>query len=132
MEVLAKCLTASKFEVSTRGHNLISDQPVDNGGQDEGMTPPELLLAALASCAGYYAAQYLKTRNLSTNGLSVQVVAEKALQPARLSRFRIEVRATPLDEKNSAGLLRSVHACLVHNTLLNLPEIEVLLTPIAS
>ncbi len=129
MEITAKYLTASKFEASTRGHSLISDQPADNGGSDEGMTPPELLLAALASCAGYYAAQYLKTRNLSTDGLSVHVVAEKALQPARLARFRVEVAALPLDEKNTAGLLRSVHACLVHNTLLNLPTIEVLLRP---
>jgi organic hydroperoxide reductase OsmC/OhrA len=29
-----------------------SDQPVENGGHDEGMTPPELLLASLGSCAG--------------------------------------------------------------------------------
>lgn len=129
MEITAKYLTASKFEASTRGHSLISDQPVDNGGNDEGMTPPELLLAALATCAGYYAAQYLKTRNLSTEGLSVHVVAEKALQPARMARFQVVVSATPLDEKNTAGMLRSVHACLVHNTLLNMPEIEVVLLP---
>jgi uncharacterized OsmC-like protein len=30
---------------------------VDTGGFDEGMTPPELLLTSLGSCAGFYAAQ---------------------------------------------------------------------------
>jgi hypothetical protein len=64
---------------------------------------------------------------LSTDGLAVHVVAEKALQPARLASFRIEVETAPLSEHHGAGLLRSVHACLVHNTLVHQPSIEVVL-----
>src|ERR1035438_5447527 len=60
MEVVAQYLADSKFEVAARGHRVICDQPVDNGGSDGGMTPPEFLLASLATCAAYYAAQYLK------------------------------------------------------------------------
>lgn len=125
MEVLSRYLGGVQFSAETRGHVLLSDQPADNGGADEGMTPPELLLAALATCAGFYAAQYLRTRQLSTEGLAVKVVAEKATQPSRLGSFVVEVIAPPLDEKGQAGLLRSVHACLVHNTLVHAPSIEV-------
>jgi len=127
MEVTAKYLGGSRFDASTRGHSVVSDQPLDHQGGDLGMTPPELLLSALATCAGYYAAEYLKTRHLSTEGLAVHVVAEKALHPARLASFRIEVATEVLDDHHSAGLLRSVHACLVHNTLLHKPSIEVVL-----
>ena len=67
-----------RFEAETRGHRLISDQPISNGGQDLGMTPPELLLAALATCAGYYAVEYLKARKLPSKGVRVNVQAEKA------------------------------------------------------
>jgi len=104
---------------------VICDQPVDNGGSDAGMTPPELLLASLASCAAHYAAQYLNTRGLPAADLKVKVSAEKALQPARLASFEIEVTAPGLDERHQAGILRAAKSCLIHTTLLSGPSIEV-------
>jgi uncharacterized OsmC-like protein len=124
MEVVIQHLGKVRFEARAGSHTLISDQPAANGGDDGGMTPPELLLAALGTCAGYYAAQYLSARSLSADGLEIRVTAKKAQQPARLGSFRIEVTAPVLDEKHQAGLDRAVKACLIHNTLLRTPEIE--------
>lgn len=56
-----------------------------------GMTPPELLLASLGSCAGFYAAQYLRKHRLATSGTRVRVTADKMKDPARVENFRIEV-----------------------------------------
>lgn len=81
------------------------------------MTPPEFLLVSLGTCAGYYASQYLLTRALSTDQLTIRVSAEKASQPARLASFVIEVEAPGVDPKHRDGLLRAVKTCLVHNTL---------------
>ncbi len=125
MEVSVRYLGETKFEVAARGHRAICDQPIDNGGADEGMSPPEFLLASLATCAGYYAAQYLKTRGLPAEDLKVRVTAQKAAQPARLASFEIEVTAIDLDERHQAGILRAVKACLIHNTLLGGPSIEI-------
>lgn len=125
MEVFANYLGDSQFEVEARGHKVICDQPIDNGGYDEGMTPPEFLLASLATCAAYYAAQYLKARLLPTEALKVRVGAEKALQPARLASFQIEIFAPGLDARNQEGVLRAAKACLIHNTLLGAPALEV-------
>jgi len=124
MEVLIRHLGKVKFEANARGHRVICDQPANNGGADEGMTPPELLLASLGTCAGFYAAEYLRTRSLSAEGLEIKVSAEKAAQPARLASFRIEVITPALEEKHEAGVLRAVKGCLIHNTLVNLPEVE--------
>jgi uncharacterized OsmC-like protein len=124
MEVIVKHLGNVKFEASTRGHRAICDQPPDNGGSDQGMTPPEFLLASLGACAGFYAAQYLKVRNLPADGLQVTVHADKLLQPARVGQFRIEVFVQGLDAHHEAGILRAVKACLIHNTLLHAPAIE--------
>ena len=124
MEVVIRHLGNVKFEASTRGHSVICDQPAGNGGGDEGMTPPEFLLASLGTCAGFYAAEYLRTRSLPAEGLEVKVTGEKAQQPARLAKFRIEVTTPPLEAKHEAGVLRAVKACLVHNTLVNSPEVE--------
>lgn len=125
MYVTAEYLGGSIFEIQARGHQVISDQPIDNGGTDTGMTPPELLLASLASCAAYYAAQYLNTRQLPAAELQVRVIAEKAHKPARLGSFRIEVIVPGLDQRHQDGVVRATKTCLIHNTLLHSPDIEV-------
>lgn len=114
-----------RFEVDARGHRLLCDQPISSGGTDTGMTPPEFLLGALATCAGYYAAEYLKARGLSCRGLRVRVEAEKAANPARLGMFRIAVTTAPIEAKDRDGVLNAVKKCLIHNTLLHAPKIEI-------
>ena len=124
IEIRVQHLGNVKFEATTRGHRVICDQPAENGGADSGMTPPEFLLASLGTCAGFYAAQYLKARSLAAEGLEVLVTAEKAKQPARLGSFRIEVVAPGVAPEHEQGILRAVKACLIHNTLLHAPAIE--------
>ena len=128
MEVTIQHLGDVKFEAIARGHRVICDQPADNGGSDPGKTPPEYLLVSLGTCAGFYAAQYMKVRSLAHESLEVKVSAEKATQPARLGQFRIEVIVPGLDPQHQAGILRAVKACLIHNTLIHAPAIETVVT----
>lgn len=126
MEVKVKHLDQVKFAIQARHHTIVSDQPTDNGGADEGMTPPEFLLASLGSCAAFYAVQYLKTRNLEHHDVEVTVTAEKLRAPARLGNFVIHVSCpVVLTQEQTEGLTRSVHHCLVHSTLLTQPQIEI-------
>ena len=126
LEVTIKHLGAVQFEISARNHRIYSDQPIENGGFDEGMTPPELLLASLASCAGFYAAQYLRKFKLATEGTRVRVLADKAKDPARLDNFRIEIEIPlELTVQHRQGVERAVHHCLIHNTLLYPPKITI-------
>ncbi len=129
MEVKITHLDQVKFAIHSRSHSIICDQPAENGGTDSGMTPPEFLLASLGSCAAFYAVQYLRTRNLDDRGVEVTVTAEKLKQPARIGNFRIQVSCPViLTEEQEQGVMRSVHHCLVHNTLLNPPEINIKLS----
>jgi uncharacterized OsmC-like protein len=126
MQVQIKQIDGVRFNIDARSHAIVSDQPIENGGADTGMTPPELLLASLGSCAAYYALQYLRTRSLADSGVEVTVTAEKLRQPARLGDFHIDVVCpVSLTEDQQQGMLRSVHQCLVHNTLLSTPEIAI-------
>jgi putative redox protein len=78
MEINVEPLGSPQFQIKTRGHSIVSDQPVEQGGYDEGMTPPELFLASLGSCAGYYAAQYLRKHKLAAEGTVVRVTSRFA------------------------------------------------------
>lgn len=126
MQVEVKQLDNVKFAVHARHHTIICDQPTENGGSDEGMTPPEFLLASLGSCAVFYAVQYLKTRKLATGSVEATVFAEKLKAPARLGKFRIEVHCPiPLTGEQQLGLVRSVHGCLIQNTMRSVPDIAI-------
>jgi putative redox protein len=45
-------LGRDRFGVRIRGHELVSDQPREDGGEDTGPTPTELFIAGLAACVG--------------------------------------------------------------------------------
>jgi len=125
MEVTVEHLGSVQFDIKTRGHSLVSDQPVEHGGFDEGMTPPELLLASLGSCAGYYAAQYLRKHKLASEGTRVRVTCDKVKEPVpRMTNFVIAVE-TPVEmsKEHLRGVQEAVEHCLVHNTLLHPPKI---------
>jgi putative redox protein len=54
------------------------------------------------------------------------VTAEKLKPPARLGNFKIHVQSpAELSEEHREGLKRAVHACLVHNTLMVPPKIDI-------
>jgi len=124
MEILVEHLGGVQFEIKARQHQIVTDQPMENGGFDEGMTPLELLLASLGSCAGFYAAQYLRKNKLATEGTIVRVTAKKVKDPVRMDDFRIEVEVpAELTDKDLQGVRESIDHCLIHNTLLHPPTI---------
>ena len=126
IEVQVEHLGAVQFEIKARQHTIACDQPAENGGFDEGMTPPELMLASLGSCAAFYVAAYLRKHRLAAEGTRVRATADKKKDPARLDDFRIAVDVPAgLDAKHLAGVESAVHQCLIHNTLLNPPKIAI-------
>jgi uncharacterized OsmC-like protein len=126
LEVITNHLGAVQFEIKARGHTIYSDQPVASGGFDEGMTPPELMLASLGACAAYYAVDYLKRVKLPTPGVRVRTTAEKVLGPPRLDDIHIELECPgAVETHHQQELLEAVRRCLIHNTLLHGPRIRV-------
>jgi len=134
VEVTVEHLGMVQFQIKVRSHSIISDQPVEQGGFDEGVTPPELLLASLGSCAGYYVAQYLRKHNLGLEGTRVRVTCDKAKDPVRMDNFDIEVDVpVELSAGHRKGVLDAVEHCLVKNTLLHAPKISLHVeNPVAS
>lgn len=113
-----------KFEASTRNHTILSDQPLSNGGEDLGMTPPEWFLSSLGSCVGFYAVKYLEARHLDPSHLTIEISAEKTKEsPVRLESIRIQVLpGIALEERHCVGLTKAVDACILHNTLTHPPQ----------
>nr|MDO8133568.1 OsmC family protein [Candidatus Njordarchaeum guaymaensis] len=113
-----------KFEAECRGHRIVLDQPVDDGGSDAGMTPIELFVASLGSCIAYYAVVFCQRHKIPSDGLNVELGWEWAEDPHRVGAIDVKITLRmKLGEKEKTGLLRMVKGCTVHNTMCNLPEI---------
>lgn len=121
-------LGGKRFSTQIGNHQILTDQPNESGGEDSAPTPPDLLLASLGACTAHYAMEYLVARSLPTEGLHVQVLADKTTRPVHLDNFRILVETAPLEAKHLQGLQRAVETCLIHRTLLANPKVEIQLT----
>jgi uncharacterized OsmC-like protein len=119
-----------QFQISdTRGHCIISDQPASGGGEDKGMTPVELMNAALGACVGVYVVNFIKRRGIETQGLTIAVDWEKANDPTRVSKIKVQVDFPQGFPSNlEYSIKRVAEGCTVHNTLHGNPEIEISLS----
>ena len=126
MKVTVNHIGDVQFSMRTRSHTLYTDQPAENGGWDEAMTPPEIFLSAIGACAAFYAVAYLKKKGLPYEGTEVEISAEKLTSPARLGEIRVVVHApSELAPEHKAGVDDSVHHCVLHNTLIHPPKVTV-------
>lgn len=120
-------LGGDRFAVRIRGHELVTDQPVDAGGDDAGPTPTELFVAGLAACVAFYAGRFLRRHVDASVPISVACSYDmSADRPARVTavRLSLDVPATLPDDVRD-GLLRAAEHCTVHNSLQTPPDVRI-------
>ena len=126
MRMTVRYEQGTRFEVQSRTHRIVVDQPESEDGTDQGMTPVELFVASLTSCIAYYASTFLRRHVSDLTGLEVQSNWEYLENPHRIGamHFVILIPHT-LTESEKRGLLRTVEHCTVENTIKHNPSISV-------
>ena len=111
-------VSGQRFSIRIRSHEIFVDQTVAGGGNDSAPGPLELLGASLGSCIAYYVYQFLHSRGLPAEDLSVAVVPHRSDNPGRIDRFAVMVSLPGrIPAKYMPLLERIVHQCPAHNTL---------------
>jgi putative redox protein len=104
-------------EIAIRSHEVTADEPQDNGGEDEGPTPQELLAASLASCTAITMEMYAQRKGWDVGDVEVQVDYEPA-QRGSPTRFEMVIRMPKeLPEEQRLRLMQIAAKCPVHRTL---------------
>lgn len=115
-----------EVEALAGGFSILTDQPVSDGGAGAAPSPFDLFLASIGTCAGIYALRFCQQRNLETEGLSLELTAEKGDDGRRVARVRIEIRLPPaFPAKYRNAILRAVDQCKVKRHILEPPQFEV-------
>ncbi len=109
------------------GFEVASDQPEKNGGQNTAPSPFDFFLASLGTCAGFFALRFCQQRELSTNGLRLQLTTERNPETKRLDRVEITMNLpTDFPEKYRSAIIRATDQCAVKKALIDPPEIELI------
>lgn len=113
------------FDIRVRGYALISDEPATLGGDDEGPTPTELMVAGLAACA---ADEVVKCLTAIGEGFEpIEVGADFAwdTEAGRVASIRLSTTLPEaIPESTRESLLQSMLSCPARRMLVEPPRID--------
>ncbi|HEX6231337.1 MAG TPA: OsmC family protein [Actinomycetota bacterium] len=118
-----------RYVIRVRGHELVVDQPVDEGGEDTAPTPTELFVAGLASCVAFYGGRYLRRHGLEGRGFGVDCSFGFATdRPTRVGEVTLRVHLPAgFPEERRPPFLAVLEHCTVHSSILRAPDIRFVL-----
>jgi putative redox protein len=99
------------------GHTVLIDEPVDEGGNDEGPSPSRMLAASLAACTAITVEMYADRKGWDLGALEVEVDGELAGKSGP-TKFDVLLRLPKaLDAEQQRRLLIVASKCPVHRAL---------------
>ncbi len=109
-----------------RGIAAIADEPPEQGGQDVGQAPHELLLSALAACTAITMRMYAARKGWPIDGLEVSAHMRREQEGRDVdTRIRLELRRPDgLTDEQWERMMQIGAACPVHRTLTSPLRIE--------
>jgi len=105
--------------ISTRGLEMIADEPADHGGSDLGLRPHELLLSSIAACTAITMRMYADRKQWKVDRIHVTASMEREQHGKAIdTRIHLEVDVpTELPADQRERMLQIARACPVHRTL---------------
>ena len=120
-------------DVTAGRHHLVADEPTSVGGDDLGVTPYDLLLAALGTCTSMTLRMYAKRKGLEVEKIKVKLQHNRIHasdcescedQTGKVDQIRRLIRIEgDLTDKQRNRMLEIADMCPVHRTLHNQKQI---------
>ena len=108
----------TQYDIQSGLHRIVTDQPVDDGGQDRGMSPVELFVGSLASCVGYFVGRFCDRHQIPCAGLRIDAEWAMAEKPHRVGAVTMAIHlSSPVTSEQRERLLKVARGCTVHQTL---------------
>ncbi|MEA3274839.1 MAG: OsmC family protein [Pseudomonadota bacterium] len=111
-----------RVDIQVGEFTIATDQSVRAGGTASAPEPFALFLASMAACAGIYALNFCRSRDLSTKGLGLITLWERdEKHPLQATvRFRLTL-PVGFPEKYRTGIAKAMDLCAVKKHIQNPP-----------
>jgi putative redox protein len=116
------------FTIHDRTHTIRVESPARP--EDYGSAPAVIFSGAVGACIGYYVLAYFRKHDLDPTGLRMDVGHSSAEHPHRIGSIATRIILPPhIGEEHYPGILANAKRCLLHQTLLNPPELPIEIVP---
>lgn len=130
MKLTATFHGGTRYDILCGKHRVMTDQPLEDGGQDTGMSPVELFVGSIAGCVGYFVGQFCGRHGICRDGLTVDAEWTMAEGPHRVGRIDIGIHLPHrISAEQKERLLKVAHGCTVHQSIAVTPNIGIKLNP---
>jgi len=124
VKAIARRVQGYTHEVEVDGHTVVTDEPPEAGGNDEGPSPARLLTASLAACTATTVEMYADRKGWELGAVEVDVEFHPAPR-GETSRFEVDVSIPmPLSGEQLERIKTIAGKCPVHRVLTDDVEIE--------
>jgi ribosomal protein S12 methylthiotransferase accessory factor len=115
-----------KVAAKYKNHTLITDQPRQSGGLDEAPSPFDLFIISIGTCAGFYALNFCKVRNITTDGMRMSLETDFDPGQKLISNIRIHLTLPEgFPDEYRLPIIRAIESCTVKKHLNNPPAFDV-------
>lgn len=123
MSVIISFPGGVKVAAQVEGFEIMTDQPVEDGGEDSAPAPYDLFLASIGTCAGFYAMRFCQERKLPTEGLGMTLDIERDPETRKLTKVLMDIQLPEgFPQKYQKAVIRSAGMCSVKKALSSPPE----------
>lgn len=115
----------AKVAAQIDGFEIMTDQPVADGGEGSAPAPYDFFLASIGTCAGFYVMRFLQERKLPTEGLGITLDIERDPESRTLNKVIMDIQVPEgFPEKYHKAVIRAAGMCSVKKALSSPPEFE--------
>jgi putative redox protein len=124
VKAIARRVQGYSHEIEVDGHTVVTDEPAEAGGNDEGPSPTRLLTASLAACTATTVEMYADRKGWELGAVEVDVEFHPAPR-GETSRFEVDVSIPlPLSGEQLERIKAVAGKCPVHRVLTEDVEVE--------
>lgn len=118
-----------KVEANIGEFVIPTDQPEKSGGDNSAPSPFVLFASSIATCAGFFAMKFCRTRELDTTGMQLSLKYEWDKEQKRYPKMEIDLTLPEgFPEKYRGAIIKAMDQCVVKQHILNPPEFEITLS----
>lgn len=126
MEIVIDLSGKARVDAHIGPYTIITDQPVQGGGEGSAPTPFAMFLSTVGTCAGVYVSGFCRQRGLPTENIHIIERVHSNPMTGMVDQIELDIQLPPdFPEKYKDAVIRAADQCAVKKHFEVPPAIQV-------